>query len=482
MSSNATGPPGQGDNAREPRKRTAWHHIIRGYWRSPLGLFGVTLTTVSVSLMLVGIVVDLLGLFKNNPYTAVFTYLLLPMGMITGLAMIPLAAYLRRRQWHRSGKAREPLRIDLSDPRHRRFVIGFTALTVINVCILAIVAYEGYHFTDSPYFCGAVCHTVMDPEYTAYQRSPHARVVCVDCHIGSGADWYVRAKISGLRQVMAVMTGSYSRPIPAPVEHLRPARDTCEECHWPEKFTGKRVKAFSRFTEGDQKAPDVTEVALHIGGRNPITERFEGIHWHVSSDVEVRYLASDRRRTEIARVRVRYPDGREEEFVKDGVEVPSAKLDDWRLMDCIDCHNRPTHVFDQPSDRVDFGLLSGRINPDIPGIREDSLTVLTRVFPSRDAARELMVEELLDLQRLRDAAQAVRYEEDIRRAARYLNEAYLENVWPAMNVTWGTYLSHLGHQHEDEGFGCFRCHDDAHEGAGGRAISQDCGMCHDEPE
>jgi len=465
----------------EDQHRNPWAHIIRGMWRSPLGLMGVTITTVSITLMLVGLTLDMLGLF-DNPYASIITYLILPGGMITGLIIIPIAGYLRRRQWYKHGISRDHLQINLSDHRHRRFVVVFIALTVINVSILAVVAYEGYHFTDSAYFCGQVCHQVMEPEYTVYQRSAHARIPCVDCHIGPGADWFVRAKISGLRQVVSVVTDSYSRPIPVPVEHLRPARDTCELCHWPEKFHGKKVKIFTHFTNEDQLEPEVNEMALHIGGRNPQSNVFEGIHWHVSNNVEVRYLAADKKRLQIARVKVNRPDGTEEEFVKEDVEIPAGQELPWRTMDCIDCHNRPTHVYDLPEERVDFGLLSQKINPEIPGIREDSLQVLTTDYSSREEAEEKMISDLLALQSARGLSQANRYEADITAAGQYLLLTYLANVWPAMNIKWGTYMGHLGHQHAEEGYGCFRCHDDEHVTPAGNSISQECDLCHDEPE
>ena len=467
------------DDGAAGRPRSGWGHIIRGMWRTPLGVLGVAITTVSITLMLAGLVIDILGLV-DKPYAAILTYMILPGGMVTGLLLIPLAAYLRRREWHKFGLSKDHLVINLSDHKHRRFVVVFFALTVVNFVILGVIGYEGYHFTDSPYFCGMVCHEVMAPEYTVYQRSAHAKVACVECHIGPGAEWFVQAKISGLRQVAAVMTGSFSRPIPAPVTHLRPARDTCEHCHWPEKFHGKKVKIFNHFTNDNQKTPETTEISLHIGGRNPKTDVFEGIHWHVSKDVEVRYLAANEKRTEIAKVQVHRPDGSEQEFVKEGVEIEEGG--GWRTMDCIDCHNRPTHTYDKPADRVDFGLLSKKINPEIPGIREDSLTIITKKYASREEAALQMGDDLLALQAKRSKKQAEKYKDAILDSADFLLDAYLGNVWPAMNIEWGTYKSHLGHQEADAGFGCWRCHDEEHQTTTGEVISQDCSLCHDEPE
>jgi len=458
----------------------ALDRLIQGLWRSPLGVIGVGITTISITLIMIGMVIDMLGLIKN-PYASLVTYTILPALMLFGLFLIPIAIYLQRRKWRKYGMDRDQIIINLSNPKHRLALIGFIVLTVANVSLLAIISYEGYHFTDSPYFCGMVCHQVMEPEYVAYQRSAHSRVACVECHIGPGAEWYAKAKISGLRQVVAVLRNTYNRPIPAPVHELRPARDTCEQCHWPEKFHGKKIKRFVSFTNDNQKEPKITEIALHTGGHNPENNTFEGIHWHVSQQVEVSYLAVDEKRTQIARVKVKRSDGTTDEFVKSDIEVPQNTEQQWRVMDCIDCHNRPTHIYNMPEERVDFGLLSKRINPEITGIREDSLQVITKEYASRAEAEDAMISDLLFLQKERSAEQAAKYKEDIIKAGSFLLEAYLGNVWPDMKVKWGTYPDHLGHQNADEGYGCWRCHDEEHLNKSGETISQDCSLCHDEP-
>ncbi len=154
----------------------------------------------------------------------------------------------------------------------------------------------------------------------------------------------------------------------------------------------------------------------------------------------------------------------------------------WRVMDCIDCHSRPTHKYDMPEERVGFGLRSQKINPDVPGIKEDSLIVLTREYRSREEAEKTMVNELIELQSTRDKQGAKIFEADIRRAGEYLLETYLGNIWHSMKIQWGEYKEQLGHQFEEDGYGCFRCHNDEHENGSGETISQDCDLCHDEPE
>lgn len=467
-----------------------WENCLYSMWRTPLGLIGVATTTISIVLMLIGLALDMLGLV-DNPYFAALCYMILPGFMIMGLLIIPLACYINNKRWlsdslgaHLDDRS---LCIDLSNPRHKKYLVGFIALTVLNVSILTIIGYEAYHFTDSPYFCGQLCHKVMAPEYTAYKRSPHAKVKCVECHIGPGASWFVKAKISGLRQVVAVFTDNFNRPIPAPVHHLRPARDTCEECHWPEKFHGKKTRQFYSFSNKDQENPEKQEISLHIGGRNPVTDKFEGIHWHVSNNVKVEYQSLDEKRTKIGVVKVSLPDGVTEEYDidhGDGAEGEAAAEDfEWRTMDCIDCHNRPTHLNDRLLERVDFGLLSHRIEPSLPGIREDSITVLNKEYTSREEAQELLIKTLIELQAKRHGNPYVEKNNELLvKAGQFLLETYLNNVWPSMNITWGTYRQHIGHRDADEGYGCFRCHDDEHKTSVGKVIPQDCDLCHDEPE
>src|SRR5262249_37420162 len=143
-------------------------------------------------------------------------------------------------------------RIDFRVPLLRRGLTLVAAATVMNIVILSTASYKAVEHMDSTQFCGASCHTVMSPEYTAYVNSTHSRVDCVQCHIGPGAGWFVRSKLSGARQVWAVATGSYSRPIPSPVKHLRPARETCEQCHWPQKFQGDKLVVHTKYADDEK--------------------------------------------------------------------------------------------------------------------------------------------------------------------------------------------------------------------------------------
>lgn len=466
---------------RKKFEELTWQEQFGVSWKTPLGLFGVGLTTVSFTLLILGLIGHVTG-FIENQYASIITFMVFPAGVLLGLILIPVAYYLRRKSWFRGTLSSDKVIIDFGNKYHRHAVALFIVLTVINVAIFGVLAYEAYHFTDSNFFCGTVCHEVMDHSYTVYQRSGHARVNCVECHIGSGAKWYVKAKLSGLRQVWGVMTGNYHRPIETPIQDLRPARDICEECHWPEKFYGQKVKRFIEYSNDNQEEPEITELVLHIGGRNPFNDKFEGIHWHVSDNVKVEYQSLNKTRTLIGKIRVTEANGEVREFDYDGSE-DEEEGSHWRLMDCIDCHNLAAHAFGDLQVTVDDGFYAKKLDSEIPGLREDAMSVLTKSYEDRKKAQEGLKRDLLSLQSERNGAEFVAENAaKLEAASEFLLDAYMGNVWPRMKVGWGTYKGHNSHRYEEEGFGCFRCHNDTHETGDGDVIAQDCDLCHDYPE
>jgi formate-dependent nitrite reductase cytochrome c552 subunit len=343
---------------------------------------------------------------------------------------------------------------------------------------MGAAGHEALLFMDSVEFCGTTCHTVMQPEYEAYRRSPHQRVACVDCHIGSGASWAAKAKISGLRQVWAVAVDSFSRPIPSPVHELRPARDTCEQCHWPAKFHGKRLQFRNHYEADESNTESVTAVLLNVGGVDPKSGEYHGIHWHVSQDTRIEYEALDASREKIGHVRVIKNGEIEKTFnPPDGT---SGEIHDSRTMDCVDCHNRPTHVYDQTAEAaVDRAFYEGRLDREVPFLAEAAVALLADDKQPRDGAPTRYREGLI-------AHYAENHDdveltaEQLDRAAAALTELYSANIFPEMKVGWDTYPTHIGHRGEDNDVrGCFRCHNDEHATDDGDVISQDCDLCHE---
>jgi len=445
--------------------------------RHPVSLAGAAVTTASAFLILTLFGLELAGV-EGGPYVGILTYLILPGFFVGGLVLIPVGGILHARRRRRLAERGEPAGpplpvIDLNKERTRRLALTFSGLTFANLVILSVATYKGVEIMDSTEFCGATCHQVMEPEYTAYRRSPHARVPCVSCHIGPGASWFVKSKLSGSYQVLAVAFHLYPRPIPSPVRDLRPARETCEQCHWPAKFIGDRLKVVTSFREDEANTPVKTILLVKVGG---MTERAShGIHWHVDPAIRVRYRA-DAKREFVREVELELPDGTVKVFRRAGPEDPgSGQVEGWRVMDCVDCHNRPTHIFRTPQREVDLALEDGRLDRSLPYIRREGVRALEAAYPSHEAARRGIRERIERFYAEYDPELAASKRQAIETAARVLGDLYCSNVFPAMNVGWGTYPNHIGHQDSP---GCFRCHDDELKTTLGEPIRQDCSLCH----
>jgi hypothetical protein len=449
--------------------------IPKSLVQHPLSLVGVGVTTISATLFLVVFLLDLLG-FHTNPYIGIVVFLILPGLFVAGLLLIPAGGWLerrRRRAGHEAGERRWP-RFDLNDPHQRRLAFFVVLATLVNVVVVSLAAYRGVEYMDSVAFCGQVCHQVMQPEFTAYHDSPHARVTCVECHIGPGAPWFVKSKLSGTRQVFAVLFHTYPRPIPSPVEDLRPARETCEQCHWPEKFTGDRIATKRAYAADEANTESVTNLRLHVGGGSQRPGRAVGIHWHMSPSIRVRYVTTDTRRQVIPFVEVEDPQGRKRVYRVEG--TPQADIDqgEERLMDCMDCHNRPSHPFaPTPEVAIDDLLATGEIPRSLPYAKRQAVEAVTARYPTREAAMDAIAGGLAEFYRAQ-YPQAASHE--VKALIDGARQAYGRNVFPQMNVSFGTYLLNIGHTHSA---GCFRCHDDNHKAEDGSTIRQDCELCHE---
>jgi hypothetical protein len=455
-----------------------WATPLLALGGNPLTLLGAVFTT-SAGVTLVGFWgFELLRQRQGSTYAGIIGNLVLPAIFALGLALMPLGALWRRWRLRRKGVPPPPLgRLSLADPTFRRGALLVAIATSLNVIILGTASYQGVQHMDSVQFCGQTCHTVMEPEYAAYVDSPHSRVACVECHIGAGAPWFVRSKLSGTRQIFAVAFGTYSRPIPSPVRHLRPARETCEHCHWPARFVGDKFVVRTKYADDEANTALRTVLILKIGGRN--FRGSAGIHGrHLDAVERIEYLTTDEKREVIPRVKYRDDDGRTVEFV--AAEPPpkpgQAGVGEWRKMDCMDCHNRPTHAFEMPESAVDHAMTDGRISVTLPFVKKKAVELLRGDYPDHAAAKRRIAEALGAYYR---TAYPQIWEERralVEAAAEQIALIYAKNVFPSMKVTWGTYLNHIGHKDSP---GCFRCHDESHQSADGRTITQDCSACHE---
>ena len=454
-----------------------WVRPILALGDNLVTLFGAALTTAS-GLTMVGFWgLELLAGRSVPPYAGIILYLILPGVFVAGLLLMPIGALWKRFRARKPGETVPVLpRPSFSDPRIRRGLALVAIATAVNVVIIAAASYRGVEHMDSVQFCGQTCHTVMQPEYTAYKGSPHARISCVACHIGSGAPWFVRSKLSGARQVFAVLFHTYSRPIPSPVEHLRPARETCEECHWPAKFQGDRFVVHTHFQADEKNTALTTVLVLKIGGHGasgPV-----GIHGrHIDATDRIRYLPLDEKRLSITRVSYLADDGSRVEFASQPPAAPAAQpaRSEWRTMDCMDCHNRPSHTFTLPERAVDRAMAEDQIGRELPFAKKMAVELLRATYRDRASALTAIRQGFVDYYKASYAAVYGAKRKRIETAAEAVAAIYAGNVFPEMNVTWGTYPTHLGHEDFP---GCFRCHDGSHAASDGRTISADCDACH----
>ena len=450
--------------------RNGWKGFFRSMTAHPIGFVGVTIVTSTTVLFFVFFGLEMLGAFEG-PYGGIFTFLVLPALIVLGLVLIPIGRFLRSRLEKRG------LVVDLSMKEQQQRLIIFLILTGANVAILFMAAYHGVHFTDSNSFCGEVCHEVMEPEFAAYQNSPHSRVQCVSCHIGPGADFFVRYKVNGIRQVFAVIFDTFQRPISAPVHNLRPARETCEQCHWPEKFHGDKFLVKTKYEEDEENTELKTVMVLKVGGGGAESGYPTGIHWHTHSGNKVSYIAVDDKREDIVWVEVERENGEKTVYTRGGETFPDSVLEagERRLMDCIDCHNRPTHTYELPGETIDLEMLVGGIDRSLPSVKAVGLELLNGEYPSKEEALEAIPARLDDYYRENHLDRHADFAASIEKSSETLKNIYQRNIFPAMNITWNTYPNHIGHR--DDG-GCFRCHAGDHLSEDGLEIDSDCETCH----
>lgn len=446
---------------------------------NPISLAGAGLALVMFGSIILFAVMDLLQLV-SSPYLGIFTYVLFPGIMILGLLLIPLGAWLERRRLRkRGGVQRKYFHIDLNNPSHRFAFMIFTAGTMLLIVLSAAGMYQAYNYSESVEFCGRVCHEVMRPEYIAYQHSPHARVLCAECHIGEGADWFVKAKISGAYQVYSVIFNKFSRPIETPISNLRPARETCEHCHWPQKFSASlEMSKTYHPLDTTATAPWTVTLKLKIGGGQSELGPTTGIHWHMNTANTIEYVAVDKKRQTIPWVKQIGMDGTVRIYKSTEQDTSDSTLakGEYRRMDCIDCHNRPSHIYYPPFRTINDAMNLNRIPSSLANIRSISSVALTQKYRTEEEALRKIGEFVRGEYRSLSPAYAAERKEDIDHAVKTLQGIYRRNFFPEMNVSWREYPNNIGHMYNE---GCFRCHDNKHVAADGRRLTNDCNICHD---
>lgn len=438
-------------------------------WLSMSGLVIVIGSLFSVLLLFM---MDMMAK-GSNPYLGILTYFIAPAFLIFGLVLTAIGALRERKKLGESGGLLPKMVVDLSRPRDRKIMGVFLTCSVLFLLVSAIGSYHTYHFTESVTFCGEACHTVMKPELVTYQNGSHARVSCVECHIGRGATWFVKSKLSGTYQLYATAFNKYPTPVPTPIKNLRPAQETCEQCHWPKKFVGNLDRTYSYFLGDETNTPFSVRMLMKVGGADPTHGPVGGIHWHMNVGHKVQYLATDDSRQKIPWVRSIDAQGVVTEYRRKNFTnaVDEASV---RTMDCMDCHNRPAHRYKTPNAAVNLAMSLGRIDRALPFVKSNAVNVLTLNYTNETQALQQIATSLTQSYPVEKfpALQA-----SVKSTIGVVQQIYQENFFPEMKASWKSYPDHIGHK---DWLGCFRCHDGEHKTADGTKVieSNDCNSCH----
>jgi hypothetical protein len=442
---------------------------------NPISQIGMGLAICSFLAVLALLYIDFSRGF-TNPYMSMLTYLIVPGGLVTGLILIVIGVLRERAHRRRGAPEHVPSlpRIDLNLPRHRTAFVSVVVVVFLFLVFSTLGMYRTYHFTESVEFCGLICHSVMKPEYTLYQKSPHARVACTECHVGPGASWFVKSKISGIYQIYSTAFEKYSRPIPTPIENLRPARETCEQCHWPQRFSGSVERVRTHFLADEKNSPWTIRLLLKVGGGDPTLGPVHGIHWHMSSNHRVEYVATDRTRQKIPWIRVTDEKGGVTIYEAKGEKLKPGEIspERIRLMDCIDCHNRPTHIYAPPVRSVNRSMSLGRLDPSVPFLKKNAVQAMV----DANSTSKTEAEALASIEKkLRADYADYADQKKVQNVIAEVQRIFRETIFPEMKANWNVYPDNIGHSLWP---GCIRCHEGEHSSADGRVISHDCNTCH----
>jgi hypothetical protein len=447
-------------------------------FRNYISFIGAAIVVASFASIVLLFLLETTGA-ANNPYLGIFTYILFPAILIFGLLIIfvgMLRERRRRRNLSPSEIAAYPI-LDLNDPRRRRTFFVFLGCAFIFIFMSVFGSYRAYEYSESVTFCGQTCHTPMKPEFTAFQASPHARLRCVDCHVGQGAGGYVRAKFAGVRQLFGVVFNNYSRPIMTPVHNMPAAEETCAHCHWPEKFYGDQLRVFNHYAYDEKNTFGQTRMLINVGGGSPVTGAVAGIHWHMNLANEVTFISTDDRRQDIPWVRIKDGQGNVTEYMASNAQLTTEQITQSpkRRMDCIDCHNRPAHAYLPPDVAVDNSFAAGKLDASLPYLKRQAIEVLTKPYATNDEALGSIASNMDQFYRANYADVYGQKGDSIKGAISEVQRIYQTYFFPEMKTNWQTHPNNIGHFYSQ---GCFRCHDGEHRSNTGKVISNDCNTCH----
>ena len=449
-----------------------------GLFRNYISYIGFLIAAAAFTSVLLLLLLELTDPIKN-PYTDLVTFIFVPSILVFGIIVAVVGALLerrRRRTMHPDDIKPFPV-IDLNDKARRRRLAAFILVSFAFLFMSAFGSFRAYEYTESVTFCGQACHVPMKPEFTAYQASPHAQVRCVECHVGSGAQAFVKAKFNGMHQLWGVVSGHYNRPIASPVANMREATATCESCHWSQKFYGDQIRNFNHYGYDEQNSLNQTRLLVKVGGGMPDNGPVGGIHWHMNVANKIDFAYSDDRRQAIPWVRMTDDKGNVTEFVAQDAKLTGDQIKDLptRRMDCIDCHNRPAHNYLSPNQITDRSLDAGRLDISLPYIKAKAVETLSKPYNTEQEALDTIASDIDGYYKTTYPDIYAAKRDAINAAIADLQHTFSTYFFPEMRTNWSSHPNNIGHFY---GQGCFRCHDGQHVSPTGRVIRNDCNICH----
>ena len=448
--------------------------------RSRVSLAGAVVSTLIFPVLAISLFLDVQGVV-HNPYFGFLIYMVMGPLFVAGLVTMLVGQFLFRDSEEIGLFTLEYIREQLNMPgrfiRVRKLIYISSFLVFFTLVVIGVVSYTGFRYTETIGFCGQFCHDVMEPQYISHQNSPHSRIGCVSCHITSSSDLATRSKVSGVTMIFSTIFDKYSRPIKNPVHSLRPDREVCEQCHRPEMFHGDKLYIKDYFLPDEFNTHLQTVLLMRIGSSGYRDQNAQGIHWHVSPDHKTFYRTAGDDQDMITEVKLVDHDGTVFIFKNKQVSANSGsvKEGDYRLMDCMDCHNRPTHVFLLASEAIDRKIAAESIDRTLPFIKKVALDALRLQYSSKEQARREIATGIEDWYAKNSPDVLAERRAELDQTVNAVFQAWAENVFPEMGIGWGTYRNNLVHE---SGGGCFRCHSDIYQTQEGRGIPSNCDLCH----
>ncbi len=461
------------DNSDQPADKKQTPSLLRNY----ISFIGIAIVAASLTSF---ILLLLLGLGSSeNPYSDLITFIFVPSILGFGLFIVLVGGLWerhRRRNKSHAAITAYPI-LDLNDPSRRRSLIVFMCLAFTFLFMTAFGSYRAFEYTESVTFCGQACHDVMKPEFVAYNASAHAKVRCVECHVGGGAEAYVRSKFTGMRQLYGVITGHYNRPIQTPVHNMRSATETCQKCHWSEKYHGDELKVFNHYGYDEKNSLNQTRLLIKVGGGDPTGGPVGGIHWHMNVANEITFISTDEKRQNIPWVRMKDMTGRVIEFKTKDAALTSQEIEQTpkRKMDCIDCHSRPAHIYLSPNQAVDQAFDAGRLDASLPFLKAKAVETLAKPYNTNDEALATISADINEYYRTNYVEINSSNAAAIGGAVAEIQRIYQTYFFPEMKTDWKASTNNVGHYNAQ---GCFRCHDGQHFSTDGKVIRNECSVCH----